>query len=64
MKYQQNLKNSGVKMLNETELKMFAKVTFMLAGAIFILTGVCYPENSSMQISLGIACFCIGLAQD
>lgn len=51
-------------MLNETELKMFAKIVFMLAGVIFILTGVCYPANSSMQTSLGIAFFCIGLAQN
>lgn len=51
-------------MLNETELKMFAKVGFMVAGVIFILTGVYYPADSSMQISIGIAFFCIGLAQN
>lgn len=54
-------------MLNET---MLAKVLFMVAAAIFILNGVYYNFKqadyweSSMQICIGIAFFCIGLAQD
>lgn len=56
-------------MLNETELKMLTKIGFMVAGAIFILTGVYYLKpadysTSSMQICLGIAFFCVGLAQN
>jgi hypothetical protein len=55
-------------MLNETELKMLAKVAFMAASAISILNGVYHITReeysaSMVPISLGIAYFCIGLVQ-
>jgi hypothetical protein len=54
-------------MLSETELKMLTKVGFMVAGAIFILTGIMYynraDSTSSVQISIGIAFICVGIAQ-
>ena len=53
-------------MLNETELKMFATVGFMLAGVISILNGVHIKQenySASMQITIGITFICIGLAQ-
>ena len=53
-------------MLNETELKMFATVGFMLAGVISILNGVYIKQenySASMQITIGITFICIGLAQ-
>ena len=56
-------------MLNETELEMFAKVGFIVAGAMFILTGLSFKRDPSdwpslgFDISVGITFICIGLAQ-
>jgi uncharacterized membrane protein HdeD (DUF308 family) len=54
-------------MLSETELKMLTKIGFITSGAIFILTGVVYynrPDSiSSVNISIGIAFICVGIAQ-
>ena len=53
-------------MLNETELKMFSTVGFMLAGAISILNGAYLnhikQEGCSTQITIGIMFICIGFA--
>lgn len=54
-------------MISETELKMLTKIGFMVAGAIFIMTGIVYynrPDSTpSVNISIGIAFICVGIAQ-
>jgi uncharacterized membrane protein HdeD (DUF308 family) len=54
-------------MLSETELKMLTKIGFIVAGAIFIITGMIYhnrPDSTPLvNISIGIALICVGIAQ-